>query len=62
MFIVPVIEVIWSLQSMIGGGIFFDEYSALSLSRLFFFFFGVLINVSGVLVLSQRGDKHKLAE
>jgi len=62
LFIIPVIEVVWSLQSMISGGIFFDEYSALSMSRLCLFATGVVVNVTGVLVLSHRGEKKKLSE
>uniref|UniRef100_A0A6T6B3B2 Uncharacterized protein n=1 Tax=Compsopogon caeruleus TaxID=31354 RepID=A0A6T6B3B2_9RHOD len=62
LYIIPVIEVLWSLQSMIGGGIFFEEYSTLGIWRLLLFVLGVFVNVSGVLVLSQRGEKHKLAE
>mmetsp|Transcript_1232 Transcript_1232/g.3455 ORF Transcript_1232/g.3455 Transcript_1232/m.3455 type:complete len:328 (-) Transcript_1232:246-1229(-) len=57
LFIVPVIEVIWSLQSMIGGGIFFDEYSSLSPIRLLFFVTGVCVNLTGVWLLSRRGER-----
>lgn len=57
LFIVPAIEVLWSLCSMIGGGIFFDEYASLNFKRRFCFAAGVAINLSGVFVLSKRGDK-----
>lgn len=57
LFIVPTIEVLWSLCSMIGGGIFFDEYSSMTLSKRFYFVLGVIINLTGVLALSRRGDK-----
>lgn len=57
LFIVPAIEVLWSLCSMIGGGIFFDEYSSLTLKRKACFALGVAINLSGVFILSRRGEK-----
>lgn len=57
LFIVPAIEVLWSLCSMIGGGIFFDEYASLSSERRACFAVGVLINLTGVFVLSRRGEK-----
>lgn len=59
LFIVPAIEVLWSLCSMIGGGIFFDEYASLDLKRRFCFACGVCINLAGVFVLSRRGDKER---
>lgn len=57
LFIVPAIEVLWSLCSMIGGGIFFNEYAALTTPRRFRFVAGVLINLAGVFILSRRGEK-----
>lgn len=57
LFIVPAIEVLWSLCSMIGGGIFFDEYASLNSSRRMCFAAGVAINLSGVFILSRRGEK-----
>eukprot|EP00184_Porphyridium_aerugineum_P004949 CAMPEP_0184706686 /NCGR_PEP_ID=MMETSP0313-20130426/36887_1 /TAXON_ID=2792 /ORGANISM="Porphyridium aerugineum, Strain SAG 1380-2" /LENGTH=582 /DNA_ID=CAMNT_0027168245 /DNA_START=195 /DNA_END=1943 /DNA_ORIENTATION=- len=64
LFIVPVIEVVWSLQSMICGGIFFNEFSTLNTARLLSFGFGVCINITGVVLLSKRHDKRgqKLSE
>lgn len=57
LFIVPAIEVLWSLCSMIGGGIFFDEYASLNTTRRICFGIGVVINLTGVFVLSRRGEK-----
>lgn len=57
LFIVPAIEVLWSLCSMIGGGIFFDEYASMNISRRITFAIGVVINLSGVFILSRRGEK-----
>ena len=63
LFIVPVIEVVWSLQSMISGGIFFNEYKELGVARLLAFVEGVGVNVCGVYLLSKRGERSKkLAE
>lgn len=58
LFIVPAIEVLWSLCSMIGGGIFFDEYATLSFRRRICFGIGVFINLLGVFILSRRGEKN----
>lgn len=57
LFIVPAIEVLWSLCSMIGGGIFFDEYASLNRNRRLCFALGVSINLLGVFILSRRGEK-----
>lgn len=57
LFIVPAIEVLWSLCSMIGGGIFFDEYASLNMRRRVCFAVGVIINLAGVFILSKRGEK-----
>lgn len=59
LFIVPAIEVLWSMCSMIGGGIFFDEYASLDMRRRICFASGVAINVAGMIVLSRRGDKNR---
>lgn len=59
LFIVPAIEVLWSMCSMIGGGIFFDEYASLDIRRRICFASGVAINVAGMIVLSRRGDKNR---
>lgn len=59
LFIVPAIEVLWSLCSMIGGGIFFDEYASLDTKRRSCFALGVFINLAGVFVLARRGDKER---
>jgi len=59
LFIVPVIEVVWSLQSMIGGGIFFEEFAAISPGRLMCFLLGVAVNISGVWLLSRRHDRRQ---
>lgn len=57
LFIVPAIEVLWSLCSMIGGGIFFDEYASLNMRRRICFTIGVVINLTGVWVLAKRNEK-----
>ncbi|KAJ8902736.1 hypothetical protein NDN08_006056 [Rhodosorus marinus] len=61
LFIVPVIEVTWSLMSMISGGIFFDEYSSMHGSRLVIFFVGVSFNVTGIWLIGHgresKGEK-----
>lgn len=57
MFVVPAIEVCWSLLSLVSGGIFFSEYSDMSRRQVPCFAAGVLLNVLGVWRLTQRGEK-----
>lgn len=57
LFIVPVIEVLWALCSMISGGLFFQEYAEMSTWRKFGFGAGVVVNFAGILLLSRRGEK-----
>lgn len=64
LFIVPVLEVLWSMGSMVSGGIFFDEFSSLGPARLGRFAAGVFVSFVGVFLLSRRAEKsrasHKL--
>lgn len=57
MCIVPIIEVCWSLLSLLSGGIFFSEYSDMSRRQIAGFLTGVVLNVVGVWRLTQRGEK-----
>jgi magnesium transporter len=57
LFVVPVIEVCWSLLSLLSGGIFFREYADMSRRRVALFVAGVVLNVAGVWQLTKRGEK-----
>jgi Magnesium transporter NIPA len=57
MFVVPAIEVSWSLLSLLSGGIFFSEYADMPPRQLAIFAFGVALNVTGVWRLTKRGEK-----
>lgn len=57
LFVVPVIEVCWSVLSLTSGGIFFAEYSQLSQTRFLVFALGCVMNVYGVWRLTRRGEK-----
>lgn len=61
LFIVPCIEVLWSICSMIGGGIVFDEFTSMTTSNRVLFTLGVAVNIAGVLVLSRRSG-HKASK
>lgn len=57
LFIVPVVEVLWSLFSIVSGGLFFREYVDMSNTRKAGFCFGAFINFVGIFLLSRRGEK-----
>lgn len=57
LFIVPVVEVLWSLFSIVSGGLFFREYVDMSTARKIAFCVGACVNFVGILLLSKRGDK-----
>lgn len=62
LFIVPVIEVLWSCGVIVSGGVFFDEYGTLSTARRIQFATGVLISFFGVFLLSKRAEKGRAAQ
>lgn len=57
LFIIPAIEVCWSVLSLTSGGIFFAEYAQLSQTRFCVFGLGIACNVAGVWRLTRRGEK-----
>lgn len=56
-FIVPVLQVVWTLCSIIGGGLYFNEFSDMSTSDSTMFFVGVLLVVWGVSHLALQTPK-----
>jgi len=54
LFIIPMLQVIWLLFGVLGGGIFYDEFRALSTTASIMFAVGILILVSGVVLLAPR--------
>lgn len=59
LFVVPCIETIWCLGSLISGGIFFDEYSSLSTRRRWQFLLGVCISFTGVYCVAKRSERSR---
>ncbi|GAB5032284.1 magnesium transporter nipa3-like [Nannochloropsis oceanica] len=53
-FIIPVLQVFWTLFAIMTGGIYFQEFQEYSSKMLALFVFGVLIIFSGVALLSPR--------
>ena len=54
---VPIFSSFWILVSVIGGGVFYDEFAAFGALQALLFPVGVLLAIVGVYVLSQReGD------
>jgi uncharacterized membrane protein len=57
LFIVPAIEVLWSLCSMISGGLFFEEFEVMPALHRASFACGVLINFWGIMLLASREER-----
>jgi uncharacterized membrane protein len=54
LFIVPVLQVIWTLCSIVGGGLYFDEFANFSFLQGFMFIAGVMLVICGVFVLAVQ--------
>eukprot|EP01094_Clydonella_sp_ATCC50884_P019014 TRINITY_DN3625_c0_g2_i1.p1 TRINITY_DN3625_c0_g2~~TRINITY_DN3625_c0_g2_i1.p1 ORF type:complete len:351 (-),score=105.25 TRINITY_DN3625_c0_g2_i1:173-1225(-) len=54
LFIIPLLQVIWLLFGVLGGGIFYDEFSGLTTLQLGMFCGGVITLICGVSLLSPR--------
>jgi hypothetical protein len=48
---VPIMQSLWIIFCIIGGGVFFDEFSGFVLWQYFIFPLGVLITIAGVILL-----------
>ena len=53
-FIIPVLQVVWTLFSIIGGGIYFREFSAFNSVDIGLFTLGVCIVIFGVYLLAPQ--------
>ena len=51
---VPVFQSFWILVSVIGGGVFYNEFNDFSVLQWIMFPLGVLLTIIGVYYLSQR--------
>uniref|UniRef100_A0A6A7GE37 Magnesium transporter NIPA8 n=1 Tax=Hirondellea gigas TaxID=1518452 RepID=A0A6A7GE37_9CRUS len=56
-FIVPVMQVIWIVFSVLSGGIYFQEFVKFDLLQFVMFFSGILLVMIGVTGLSPDKDK-----
>eukprot|EP00814_Leptocylindrus_danicus_P016847 CAMPEP_0116027404 /NCGR_PEP_ID=MMETSP0321-20121206/14621_1 /TAXON_ID=163516 /ORGANISM="Leptocylindrus danicus var. danicus, Strain B650" /LENGTH=365 /DNA_ID=CAMNT_0003500777 /DNA_START=156 /DNA_END=1253 /DNA_ORIENTATION=+ len=52
LFVIPVLQVMWTFSSIISGGVFFKEFQALETSQTTGFAIGMCIVFSGVYLLS----------
>ncbi len=52
---VPVFSSFWILVSVVGGGVFYDEFSSFGLLQALLFPVGIILAIAGVYWLSQRG-------
>ena len=57
LIVVPVFVATFVTCNAVGGGIFFDEFAALSASQQRAYPFGLAMLVAGVLVLAGRKEK-----
>ncbi|KAJ0403945.1 hypothetical protein P43SY_009438 [Pythium insidiosum] len=53
-FVVPVFQCFFISVSIFGGGVYFKDFSNMSSMALGMFFFGAVVTLSGVFLLSQR--------
>lgn len=51
---VPVFQSFWIMVSVVGGGVFYDEFSGFDLKQTLLFPVGVILTIFGVVWLSQR--------
>eukprot|EP01102_Stenamoeba_stenopodia_P000746 TRINITY_DN10694_c0_g1_i1.p1 TRINITY_DN10694_c0_g1~~TRINITY_DN10694_c0_g1_i1.p1 ORF type:complete len:482 (-),score=84.22 TRINITY_DN10694_c0_g1_i1:63-1508(-) len=56
LFIIPVLQVIWLIFSITGGGIYFNEFGCLSGKDITLFVIGGLVLIMGVCILSMMVD------
>lgn len=54
MFIIPVLQALWLLFAVLGGGIFFEEFANMKIADNFLFALGIFILLCGVSVFSPR--------
>ena len=53
-FIIPVLQVVWTLFSIIGGGVYFREFSAFNRIDIGLFTLGVCVVIFGVYLLAPQ--------
>ena len=61
-FIIPVLQVVWTLFSIVGGGVYFKEFRALGRVEVLMFTLGVLIVMGGVYLLSPQQPEGRAEE
>eukprot|EP00743_Colponemidia_sp_Colp-15_P002526 GILK01002738.1.p1 GENE.GILK01002738.1~~GILK01002738.1.p1 ORF type:complete len:410 (-),score=43.25 GILK01002738.1:41-1207(-) len=57
LFIIPTLQVVWTLFSVIAGGVYFDEFSSLGSADVFLFVVGIVLIIAGVVLLSTANAK-----
>eukprot|EP00512_Aurantiochytrium_limacinum_P001141 CAMPEP_0171489180 /NCGR_PEP_ID=MMETSP0958-20121227/2613_1 /TAXON_ID=87120 /ORGANISM="Aurantiochytrium limacinum, Strain ATCCMYA-1381" /LENGTH=712 /DNA_ID=CAMNT_0012022363 /DNA_START=120 /DNA_END=2258 /DNA_ORIENTATION=- len=55
LYVVPVFQAQWIVFGVVGGGVFYGEFSGFSFGQAVAFLSGVIMTVLGVYILSQRG-------
>jgi len=53
-FIVPVFQCFFITISIVGGGVYFNEFNGMSVFQLSMFLIGVIITLAGVFLMSKR--------
>jgi hypothetical protein len=54
---IPVFFTIWTVLSVVMGGVYFDEFSQFTEMQYIFFLLGIMVIFCGAFVLSQRLNK-----
>jgi len=54
-FIIPLLQVVWTMLSIVGGGIYFNEFSDFTLYQMNMFISGVCVVLFGIFLLAPKG-------
>jgi magnesium transporter len=62
LFIIPALQVFWSFFSIVGGGVYFEEFQELSDTELGVFTLGVFIVFTGVYIMAPKSTTTTAAQ
>ena len=59
LLVMPLFHAVWTLLTVLCGGVYFSDFSGLGLGKILVFLIGVLLGLIGAVVLSLRHNKQK---